>query len=138
MSQTMFKSLEQTFNVEEAQYEIIESKPISNDIVPVQESNDLDENEKYIELELKNAINTTNDASIKILELAEISESPRAYEVAATMIKTKLDALKELKDLRRKKPEQSTGNTVVNNTQINGVFPTNINEVLKKLSAQQN
>jgi hypothetical protein len=134
----MFKSLEQTFNVEEAQYEIIESKPISNDIVPVQESNDLDENEKYIELELKNAINTTNDASIKILELAEISESPRAYEVAATMIKTKLDALKELKDLRRKKPEQSTGNTVVNNTQINGVFPTNINEVLKKLSAQQN
>ena len=40
-----------------------------------------------------------------ILQLAEESEQPRAYEVASTLIKTMVDANKELLDIHKQKKE---------------------------------
>lgn len=119
----MFEALQQKFNTESIEYSVVASN--SSDVAVID-----DGTSKYIEDELKDTVTQINDAADKILNLAEISEQPRAYEVYGTLLKTKIDALKELSTIRKQQDKQVAG--VINNTQINA-SGTNINEILKAM-----
>lgn len=53
----------------------------------------------------RSLIRKGNDAIEGITDLAKMSESPRAYEVLATLIKTVADTTKDLYDLQKKTKE---------------------------------
>ena len=91
------------------------------EIVPI-----VDEHEKDLELarqNVKNIIEMGDDAINEMVEIAKQSESPRAFEVVSTLIKTLLDANKDYVDISSKKkfessekPQQETN--VTNNNLI--------------------
>jgi hypothetical protein len=55
-------------------------------------------------------IHKGNDAIEGIADLAQQSESPRAYEVMATLMKTVADTTKDLFDLQKRKKDLAGGN----------------------------
>jgi hypothetical protein len=69
-------------------------------------SEDEDENIQDLETarqNIKNIINTGEDALTEILSVAKQSNSARAFEVVSTMMKTLLDANKDFVDISTKK-----------------------------------
>lgn len=90
-------------------------------VVPIE-----DEHERDLELarqNVKNIIEMGDDAVTEMVEIAKQSESPRAFEVVSTLMKTLLDANKDYVDISSKKkfeksdrPQQETN--VTNNNLI--------------------
>lgn len=85
-----------------------------------------DEHQRDLELarqNVKNIIEMGDDAVSEMVEIAKQSESPRAFEVVSTLMKTLLDANKDYVDISSKKkfekgdkPQQETN--VTNNNLI--------------------
>jgi hypothetical protein len=76
------------------------------EIVPVEE-----EHANDIELarqNVQNIIEMGDDAVKEMVEIAKQSESPRAFEVVSTLMKTLLDANKDFVDLSSKKKFESS------------------------------
>jgi len=113
------------------------SLPIKRDLETTEQS--LTDNDRYIDSELKDVIEMTSRGADEVLELASISESPRAYEVFSTLLKTKIDAIQQLANIERER--RKTQPTSINNTQVNigDNIPkgTNINEILKALAERE-
>ena len=79
----------------------------TNVIVPV----NIEEDETYRDIEqarsnIKNIIEKGDESLKEMIELAKQSESPRAFEVASTLMKTLLDANKDFVDMSMKKKYQ--------------------------------
>jgi hypothetical protein len=68
----------------------------------VKESKELETDYTSVRSNLYSIISKGNEAIDGILEVATEGDSPRAYEVAAQMIKTVADANKDLLDLHKK------------------------------------
>jgi hypothetical protein len=93
-------------------------------------ASDDDETVKDIEQarsNIKNIIEQGDDALREMIELAKQSESPRAYEVASTLMKTLLDANKDFVEMSTKKkyakdeidrPKEAAQTNVTNNNLI--------------------
>lgn len=97
-----FDDLNKTFNISN---EIIEAEvePIEKQIDKVEEiSNDLKKDYEYTRGNLYAIIEKGQEALNGILELAQESEMPRAYEVAGQLIKNVADATDKLIDLQKK------------------------------------
>jgi len=100
-----FDSLNETFNV---QADIIstkdEMKSIEKKIEIINESgsDDLKKDYEYSRGNLYSIIEKGQEALNGILELAQESEMPRAYEVAGQLIKNVADATDKLIDLQKK------------------------------------
>ena len=100
-----FDSLNETFNV---QGDIIstkdEMKSIEKKIEIINESgsDDLKKDYEYSRGNLYSIIEKGQEALNGILELAQESEMPRAYEVAGQLIKNVADATDKLIDLQKK------------------------------------
>lgn len=84
-----------------------------------------EENLKDIELakrNIENIINLGDDAVKEMVEIAKQSESPRAFEVVSTLMKTLLDANKDYVEMSTKKryakEEQTVQTQVTNNNLI--------------------
>ena len=76
---------------------------------------------------IKNIIEKGDDALKEMIELAKQSESPRAFEVASTLMKTLLDANKDFVEMSTKKkyakeevngPKEAAQTNVTNNNLI--------------------
>lgn len=76
---------------------------------------------------IKNIIEQGDDALKEMIELAKQSESPRAFEVASTLMKTLLDANKDFVEMSTKKkyakeeangPKEAAQTNVTNNNLI--------------------
>ena len=80
--------------------EIIRREP--REIQTTGESVDLKKDYRSVRTNLHDIIERGNDAIDGILQVASEGESPRAYEVAAQMIKTVADANKDLIELHEK------------------------------------
>ena len=118
MKTSKFDDLNDTFNVE-------------TDIVPAEVSeiqkkevkaNDdhIQKDYEYTRGNLYSIIEKGQEAINGILELAQDSEMPRAYEVAGQLIKSVSDATDKLMDLQKKlkdvnKEEEAKGPSTVNN-----------------------
>ena len=82
---------------------------------------DIEKDYKYTRGQLYSIIEKGQEAINGILELAEESEMPRAYEVAGQLIKSVADSTDKLMDLQKKLKEveednQKTTNNVTNNS----------------------
>lgn len=100
---------------------------------------DADDDYKEVRRNLKVVIEQSNNAIQGILELAEDSQQPRAYEVVAQLIGQTLEANTKLVDLHRrmkdiKKVEQGSKPTTVTN---NSIFVGSTAELQKLIKNQR-
>lgn len=131
-----FDKLNETFNVDG---EIVSIEPDNklNKIEKISsELNDVKKDYEYTRGNLYSLIEKGQEAINGILELAQESEMPRAYEVAGQLIKNVADATDKLMDLQKKlkdiEEEKQKGPTTVNNA----LFVGSTAELAKLLKQQ--
>ena len=124
----------------------VEAEEVSTEIqvkkekktVPVKvEKDDISRDYEYTRGNLYSIIEKGQEAIDGILELAQDSEMPRAYEVAGQLIKSVSDATDKLMDLQKKlkevnEEEKAKGPSTVNNA----LFVGSTSELSKLLKAQ--
>ena len=120
---------------------------VSGDIVPTEatevgitkpekhERTDIERDYEYTRGNLYSIIEKGQEAIDGILELAQDSEMPRAYEVAGQLIKSVSDATDKLMDLQKKlkdvnKEEEAKGPSTVNNALFVG-STSELSKILK-------
>lgn len=124
---------------------------VNGDIIPIETESTIEKIEKisstvddikkdynYTRGNLYSLIEKGQEAINGILELAQESEMPRAYEVAGQLIKNVADATDKLMDLQKKlkdiEDEKQKGPTTVNNA----LFVGSTAELAKLLKQQNN
>tara|TARA_R100001594_G_scaffold21543_1_gene41514 strand:+ start:280 stop:696 length:417 start_codon:yes stop_codon:yes gene_type:complete len=114
------KQLDNAFNITpEVEVESVEVKePVGIQKPPTKD--DITRDYEYTRGNLYSIIEKGQEAIDGILELAQESEMPRAYEVAGQLIKSVSDATDKLMDLQKKlkdvnEEQQSKGPNTVNN-----------------------
>jgi fructose-specific phosphotransferase system component IIB len=80
----------------------------------------------YIRKNLKDIIRQGSRALERMLAVAEASQHPRAYEVVATLMKTLVDANKDLLSSHKQKIETNQLNGVQNNNSTTNIQNNNI------------
>lgn len=131
-----FEDIDKALDIEPT--EIVKSEP-----VPVLKTQDIDQLQKdyeYSRGQLYSIIEKGQEAINGILELAQESDSPRAYEVAGQLIKNVGDVTDKLLDLQKKmkdinKEEKGVTPTSVTN---NAVFFGSTAELQKFLKSSMN
>ena len=116
-----FNKLDKTFNITP---EVIEEEPVEKieKIKPPRlTQDDITKDYEYTRGNLYSIIEKGQEAINGILELAQDSEMPRAYEVAGQLIKSVSDATDKLMDLQKKlkdvnEEKETKGPTTVNNS----------------------
>lgn len=78
--------------------------PIKNEVSKAPEESDQDF--KYARENFYNIIETGTEALQQMLDVAKASEHPRAYEVVSTIMKTLVDANKDLVSMSEKKAKE--------------------------------
>ena len=136
-----FEELDDAFNV-------------SSDIVPIEstevgitkperhERTDIEKDYEYTRGNLYSIIEKGQEAINGILELAQDSEMPRAYEVAGQLIKSVSDATDKLMDLQKKlkdveEEKASKGPNTVNNSLFVG-STAELAKMLKSVNLEDN
>jgi|LakMenE01Jun11ns_1017448.scaffolds.fasta_scaffold9950716_5 3-polyprenyl-4-hydroxybenzoate decarboxylase len=114
----------------------IESTPNQSDIIknvpPVRE--DIDEDIEAAKKIHRDLMEKSQDALDNLIEFAKASESPRAYEVVANLIKTTSEVAKTLVEIKNK--ETKAKPEIQNNTQ-NNLFVGSTAELQKFLKGQK-
>ena len=119
---TTTNKLDETFNI--APTEVVEADEVKP-AVGIQKpdrltKNDIEKDYEYTRGNLYSIIEKGQEAINGILEVAQDSDMPRAYEVAGQLIKSVSDATDKLMDLQKKlkdveEEKQSKGPSTVNN-----------------------
>ena len=132
-----YKKLDKTFNIAA---EVVEEEPKSIERVnPPPDrltKSEITRDYEYTRGNLYSIIEKGQEAIDGILELAQESEMPRAYEVAGQLIKSVSDATDKLMDLQKKvkdvnKEEEAKSPTTVNNALFVG-STAELQKLLKK------
>ena len=87
--------------------------------------------------QMHNLVSKGQEAVDGILEVAQSSDHPRAYEVAALMIKNVADTTEKLIDLQRKMKELDAEDKKVTNNTTNALFvgsTTDLQKMLKNIN----
>ena len=127
------KNLNEVFDIEPV---VIESEIVSQRKESY-ESKKVDRDFEEIRSNLKEVIDRRNEAIDGILQVASETESPRAYEVAAQMIKTVADANKDLLDIHKKLKDVKQEKTTVHNTTNQSLFVGSTKELQMFLKEQK-
>lgn len=133
-----FDDLNDTFNisgdlvsteVESSSLEVVKESSLSND--------DVKKDYEYTRGNLYSLIEKGQEAINGILELAQESEMPRAYEVAGQLIKNVADATDKLMDLQKKLKDIDEKSQVKGPTNVtNALFVGSTAELSKLLKNQ--
>jgi hypothetical protein len=124
-------------NLNEKLSEALEIQPleIKQSIEIVEVKDVVDDDAEFARQNIRDLIVKGNDAASHIVEIAKQSEHPRAFEVAAGMLKNLSDMNKDLLEIQKRK--QDLQPKVTNNTQnLNidkAVFVGSTAELLKQL-----
>ena len=119
----MTKNLDDTFNISPTEITVDEGEvkePVGIQKPPRLTQDDITKDYEYTRGNLYSIIEKGQEAINGILELAQESEMPRAYEVAGQLIKSVSDATDKLMDLQKKlkdveEEKQTKGPNTVNN-----------------------
>ncbi len=119
----MTKKLDDTFNITSTKVEVDESEVfvgLDREKPDRLIKDDIEKDYEYTRGNLYSIIEKGQEAINGILELAQESEMPRAYEVAGQLIKSVSDATDKLMDLQKKlkdveEEKQTKGPNTVNN-----------------------
>ena len=114
-----------------------EMKPVpSTRVVPQKNGKDDEVDYNYARENYYNLIERNQDAVEEMLEIAKQSEHPRAFEVVGQLIKSGLDANKELMSLHKTKKELSIEKSSGVNVN-NAVFVGSTAELQKLLKVKR-
>jgi len=132
MSDT-FENLDKAFNVDSA---IEKAEKTTKEIKTVTSVKDLENDYEYTRGQLYNLIEKGQEAINGILDVAQNSDHPRAYEVAGNLIKNVADISDKLVDLQKKmkdiSEEKSKGPTNVTNAMFVG-STSELQKMLKQM-----
>jgi hypothetical protein len=137
-----FDDLDETFNVEETMKPTVEveSVEVESSIDKFEKiSDDIKKDYEYSRGNLYSIIEKGQEALNGVIELAQETEMPRAYEVAGQLIKSVSDATEKLIDLQKKlkdiqSEDNKKGPTSVTN---NALFIGSTAELSKLLKQQK-
>ena len=129
-----YEDLDKALNIESSIVEVEKSiTPI--DIIPTQ-NNDIKKDYEYTRGNLYSLIEKGQEAINGILELAQESEMPRAYEVAGQLIKNVADATDKLMELQKKLKDIDEGKPKGPTNVTNALFIGSTAELSKILKQQ--
>lgn len=133
------KSLSNALGIEH-EIEIIPPEPKVPEVINTpHENTDADADYNLSRRTFRDLIDKGNSAVESLTDLAKESESPRAYEVLATMMKTIADTTKDLYDLQKKQKDLK-GEKKVESTNVNvekAVFVGSTADLLKKIKEEK-
>jgi hypothetical protein len=136
-----FDDLNETFNVAG---DIVSAATEKTEVIPKEEkkenliSDDIKKDYEYTRGNLYSLIEKGQEAINGILELAQESEMPRAYEVAGQLIKNVSDATDKLMDLQKKLKDIDESGKVKGPTNVtNALFVGSTAELSKMLKQQK-
>lgn len=141
-----YDKLNETFEVDPIEVKkdkVTQIEKIEDEIEKFKNSTeDIRKDYEYTRGNLYSIIEKGQEAINGILELAQESEMPRAYEVAGQLIKNVSDATDKLMDLQKKlkdinKEEEKKGPTTVNNALFVG-STADLQKMLKNVSKDIN
>ena len=128
-----FNDLNETFNVD-SEVVLPEVSPVKPKKITAQ-VDDIKKDYEYTRGNLYSIIEKGQEAINGILELAQESDQPRAYEVAGQLIKSVADTTDKLADLQKKLKDLEEDNTKKgpNNVTNNALFVGSTSELSKLL-----
>lgn len=137
----MSKSFDKISDSLNTETDIIDVTPKESEIIPVVSDERIEQSKKdyeYTRGNLYSLIEKGQESLNGIMELAQESDSPRAYEVAGQIIKSVADTTDKLIDLQKKmkelnKDEDSGPKSITNNS----LFVGSTAELAKFLKSQQ-
>ena len=143
MSEKTNKALAETLGIEVKKTEVVEVIPPAPP-APIVSENASDQEEDYnlSRNTFRDLIRKGNLAMEDMVSLARESESPRAYEVLATMMKTIADTTKDLYDLQKKTKElkeDKSNKTGPDNINVEkAVFVGSPSDLIDQIKAKKN
>ncbi len=137
-----YEKLNDTFDVEPISSEI-EKVEVKKEIDKYKSSSeDIKKDYEYTRGNLYSIIEKGQEAINGILELAQESEMPRAYEVAGQLIKNVSDATDKLMDLQKKlkdvNEEETKGPSSITNNALFVGSTADLQKMLKKVNQDIN
>ncbi len=132
MKTKMEENFEAIFNIDSS--DVIEGDIIEE--IPTEpsspaSSDDIDTDYQYARENLYNVIERGSDALNTLVEIANQSESPRAFEIVGTLIKTLSDANKDLLEVQSKVKKLKEETNKGPNNVTNALFIGNTSELQK-------
>jgi len=127
------EKLSEIFDVEP-----IKVKTIKQEIVPTEEANVIESDAEFARKNIRELIQKGGFAIEDLLQVAKHSESPRAYEVAANMIKNLSDLNKDLLEVQKRKKDLVVDKTSLNGVNVDkAVFVGSTAELMKLIKANK-
>ena len=104
MKTEMEKNMEEIFDLPETKpmIEIIDESRVTPMAKPSIDQDDIMDDYQYARENLKNIIDSAQQSIDDLSSIASTSEAPRAYEVLSGLMKTIVDANKDLLELQKK------------------------------------
>ena len=104
MKTEMEKNMEEIFDLPDTKpmIEIIDESRVTPMAKPSIDQDDIMDDYQYARENLKNIIDSAQQSIDELSSIASTSESPRAYEVLSGLMKTIVDANKDLLELQKK------------------------------------
>lgn len=130
-----FEDLNATFNIEPSP-EIVKAEV--EVVQPDNKANNIERDISYVFGVLTDTIEKSKEALAGALDLAQETESSRAYEVVGQLVKQTVDSAEKIIEIHRKLKEMDSEVKATNVTQNNAVFVGTTAEAIKLLKAQIN
>ncbi len=114
--------------------DVVEGKVIERTVVPTDDK--MDKDYEYARSNFYNVIESGTEALEQMLDVAKASEHPRAYEVVSTIMKTLVDANKDLVKMstdKLKVESESNPDSTKGVTTNNNLFVGSTNELQQLL-----
>jgi hypothetical protein len=138
----MNEKLSEVLDVEPIQFDIVESvvdntTPVVTDTTPT--GGVVDDDANFARCNIRNLIEKGNQAMDDLLNVAKASEHPRAYEVAAGLIKNLADLNKDLLEIQKRRKDLSPQEaSLVKNVNVDkAVFVGSTAELVKLLKTNK-
>lgn len=130
--------LSEVLDVEPIQFEVTEVKSKSQEIQPLP-TTVVDDDAAFARCNIRNLIEKGNKAMDDLLNVAKASEHPRAYEVAAGLIKNLADLNKDLLEIQKRRKDLSPqeASSVKNVNVDKAVFVGSTAELVKLLKTNK-
>lgn len=131
------EKLSEALDIEPIQFEVVEAEPKETSIVPNQ--NAIDDDADFARSNIRGLIEKGNKAMDELLLVANASEHPRAYEVAAGLIKNLADLNKDLLEIQKRRKDLSPQEAAsVKNVNVDkAVFVGSTAELVKLLKTNK-
>ena len=130
------EKLSEVLDVEPIQFEVTEAKETTTEKLP---ATVVDDDAAFARCNIRSLIEKGNQAMDDLLNVAKASEHPRAYEVAAGLIKNLADLNKDLLEIQKRRKDLSPqeASSVKNVNVDKAVFVGSTAELVKLLKTNK-